>query len=96
MQFDRETLGALRERHAAWQLLRYEHAATTIAFLHRVFIEPNLRSISQSELIGALDDQLYGGQAFSSVSIFSVPDAQQCGPVSSCKLDGAALAGRTR
>ncbi len=59
MTLDTDGLGALRERHAAWGLLRYDHAPLLAAFLHRVFVAPNVRSISQPDLIEALEDDLH-------------------------------------
>lgn len=60
---DAEGLGTLRERHAAWGLLRYEHAPFTIAFLHRAFVAPNVRSIAQPDLVEALEDDLFALRA---------------------------------
>lgn len=60
---DADGLGTLRERHAAWGLLRYEHAPLTIAFLHRAFVAPNLRSIAQPDLVEALEDDLFALRA---------------------------------
>lgn len=60
---DADGLGTLRERHAAWGLLRYEHAPLTIAFLHRAFIAPNVRSIAQPDLVEALEDDLFALRA---------------------------------
>ena len=56
---DADGLGTLRERHAAWGLLRYEHAPLMIAFFHRAFIAPNVRSIAQPDLVEALEDDLF-------------------------------------
>jgi len=63
MMLEADSLGTLRERHAAWGLLEYAHAPLAIAFLHRVFVVPNVRSISQPELVEALDDELYAVRA---------------------------------
>src|SRR5215210_937510 len=54
-----DDLSLLRDRHAGWGLLRYEHAPLVIAFFYRVFIAPNVRSVGQAELIEALDDDLF-------------------------------------
>lgn len=56
---DLEGLSLLREQHAGWGLLRYEHAPLVVSFFHRVFLIPNVRSVGQAELIEALDDELY-------------------------------------
>lgn len=60
---DADGLGTLRERHAAWGLLRYELAPLTIAFLHRAFVAPNVRSIAQPDLVEALEDDLFALRA---------------------------------
>lgn len=56
---DREGLSLLRDEHAGWRLLRYEHASLVVALFHRVFISPNVRSVSQADLVEALDDELF-------------------------------------
>lgn len=53
-------LDLLRQNHPAWRLLRSEHAPLLASFLQRVFIAPNVRTISQAELAEALEDELYG------------------------------------
>lgn len=55
-----DTLSELRERHAAWRLLRAQHAPLVLAFLGRVFVEDNARTLPLSDLISLLDDELYG------------------------------------
>jgi Protein of unknown function (DUF3375) len=54
--FDAETLDGLRDRHATWRLLRYEHAPIVIAFVHRAFVASHIRSVSQFDLASALED----------------------------------------
>lgn len=56
---DIDELSALRRHSAAWRLLRADHAPLVLAFLGRVFVEENIRSISQTDLAGRLDDELY-------------------------------------
>lgn len=56
---DLDGLSLLRDQHAGWGLLRYDHAPLVIAFFHRVFIAPNVRSIGQAELVEALEDELF-------------------------------------
>ena len=56
---DVDVLTRQRSQHPGWRLLRYEHAAFVVAFLHRVFIVPNERSISQARLTESLDDKLH-------------------------------------
>lgn len=50
---------ALRRDNAAWRLLRADSAPLILSFLGRVFIEQNVRSIGEAELISLLDDALY-------------------------------------
>ncbi|KMQ51862.1 hypothetical protein CHISP_1117 [Chitinispirillum alkaliphilum] len=45
--------------HSGWKLLRADSAPLIISFLNKAFIEPNLRSISRSNLISKLEDTLY-------------------------------------
>lgn len=52
-------LTQLRKTHPAWRLLCAEQAPLVMSFLNRVFIEPNARSLLQSELILKLEDFLY-------------------------------------
>ena len=59
MDFDYDTLYRLRQSHPGWRLLRSEHAALVASFLHRVFVAPNRRVISQSDLAESLEDELF-------------------------------------
>ncbi|NUO36827.1 MAG: DUF3375 domain-containing protein [Dermatophilaceae bacterium] len=54
-----DDLVQLRDRHPAWRLLRADNAPLVIAFLGRVFVDDNVRSISQADLVAQLDDELY-------------------------------------
>ncbi|MCD6525627.1 MAG: DUF3375 domain-containing protein [Desulfuromonas sp.] len=71
MSLDYTTLDLLRQNHPAWRLLRAKHAPLVASFLHRVFVAPNVRMISQADLVEALDDELFvlreqlGADAFS-------------------------------
>lgn len=56
---DFTTLESLRKRHPAWRLLVADSAALVASFLHKSFVEPNLRTIARSELIAKLDDYLF-------------------------------------
>ncbi len=70
MPLDHQTLEGLRQHHPAWRLLCSDHATLVASFLERVFIAPNRRSVQQSELAEALEDDLYvlrerlGAEAF--------------------------------
>jgi len=70
MPFDYTTLDLLRQNHPAWRLLCAKHAPLVASFLHRVFIAPNERILSQADLVEALEDELFalreqlGAEAF--------------------------------
>ena len=49
----------LRANSPAWRLLRADNAPLVLSFLHRVFVEENVRSIPATELASRLDDELY-------------------------------------
>lgn len=57
MDFDR--LVTLRRTHPAWRLLAAEHAPLVASFLYAAFVRPNVRTLSQPELISKLEDTLY-------------------------------------
>jgi len=59
MSLDYDTLEAMRRQHPAWRLLQADSAALVASFLHRVFVLPNQRVISQSQLAETLEDSLY-------------------------------------
>jgi hypothetical protein len=54
-----DELNLLRDRHPAWRLLRADNAPLVIGFLGRVFVDDNVRAISQADLVSQLDDELY-------------------------------------
>lgn len=56
---DYSTLELLRQNHPAWRLLGSLHAPLIVSFLQRVFVAPNVRLMTQSDLISALDDELF-------------------------------------
>lgn len=53
------TLATLRDRHPAWRLLASPHAPLVASFLHRVFVAPNVRVMSEADLGEALEDELF-------------------------------------
>ena len=57
MEYD--TIDALRERHAAWRLLRATNATLILSFLGDFFVENNRGACSAGEVAAALDDHLY-------------------------------------
>ena len=59
MDLDYDTLDHLRAHHPAWRLLRSDHAPLITSFLRRVFIAPNERTLAQSDLAEALEDELF-------------------------------------
>lgn len=80
MPLDYTTLEILREKHPAWRLLCAHHAPLVAGFLHRVFIVPNVRDISQAELVEALEDELFvlrerlGAEAFPGTALSYLND----------------------
>lgn len=70
MALDYATLELLRQNHPAWRLLCAHHAPLVAGFLHRLFIAPNVRNLSQADLVEALEDELFvlreqlGAEAF--------------------------------
>jgi flagellar motility protein MotE (MotC chaperone) len=59
MSLDYATLTNLRKNHPAWRLLLADHAPLIATFLQQVFIAPNVRLISQADLVSKLEDQLF-------------------------------------
>ena len=59
LALDYTTLNLLRQNHPAWRLLCAQHAPLVAGFLHRVFIVPNVRILSQADLVEALEDELF-------------------------------------
>ncbi len=56
---EHDEIEALRERHAAWRLLRAGNAPLVLSFLGRYFVEENHGATPVTVLSAALDDQLY-------------------------------------
>jgi len=56
---DHATLSSLRDHHPAWRLLASPHAPLIVSFLHRVFVQPNVRVMSEADLAEALEDELF-------------------------------------
>ncbi len=63
MTLDYTTLELLRQNHPAWRLLCAKHAPLVASFLHRVFLAPNVRILSQADLVEALEDELFALRA---------------------------------
>ncbi|MCG8585136.1 MAG: DUF3375 domain-containing protein [Pirellulales bacterium] len=56
---DYDHLTYLRKNHPAWRLLAADHAPFVVGFLHRTFIQPNIRIVSEQTLASQLDDYIY-------------------------------------
>jgi hypothetical protein len=56
---DHAHLASLRDRHPAWRLLASPHAPLVAGFLHRVFVAPNVRVMSEADLAESLEDELF-------------------------------------
>ncbi len=57
---DYRTLDQLRKSNPAWRLLVADNAPMIVSFLHKTFIQPNVRTMAQPELASRLADYLYG------------------------------------
>lgn len=70
VSLDFTTLDILRRNHPAWRLLLADSAPLVASFLHRVFVEPNVRVMAQADLAEKLEDELFtlrqtlGSEAF--------------------------------
>ncbi|HKE25899.1 MAG TPA: DUF3375 domain-containing protein [Bryobacteraceae bacterium] len=56
---DFRRLQNLRKTNPAWKLMLADHAPMILSFLHKTFIQPNIRAMKQSELASKLVDYLY-------------------------------------
>jgi hypothetical protein len=54
-----DTLDVLRKEHPGWRLLCSDHAPLVVSFLHRAFIQPNVRVMPEPVLAEALEDELF-------------------------------------
>jgi len=72
MALDYITFNLLRQNHPAWRLLRAQHAPLVAGFLHRVFIVPNVRILSQADLVEALEDELFALRQQQGAELFPV------------------------
>lgn len=59
MAFTYHDLTVLQNKHPAWRLLRNPHAPLIASFLNRVLRSRNLRMIAESDLVEALEDELF-------------------------------------
>jgi hypothetical protein len=56
---DHDYLDKLKQTHPTLRLLAADNAPLIISFLYRIFIQPNQRSVSQSDLTSRLEDYLF-------------------------------------
>jgi Protein of unknown function (DUF3375) len=56
---DYRTLNRLQRANSAWRLLQADHAPMVISFLHKTFVQPNVRAMALPELAARLADHLY-------------------------------------
>jgi len=56
---DYDSLKSLKCLHPGWRLLTADNAPLIVAFLSRCFIEPNVRTLPENDLVSSLDDYLY-------------------------------------
>jgi len=54
-----DTLEIFRKEHSGWRLLRSDHVSLIVVFLHRAFIQPNVRILPEPTLVEALEDELF-------------------------------------
>jgi len=73
---DYERLVYLRQHHPAWLLLAADSAPLVVGFLHRCFIEPNVRTIREHDLIVKLDDYLHDVRQLVGEDAFPRPAAE--------------------
>ena len=56
---DYEYIKSLKTNNPALRVISSDNAPLALSFFHKVFIEPNRRSIPHQELLSLLDDELY-------------------------------------
>lgn len=57
-KLDFETLNDMKSNNQAWRLLLADMAPLIISFLNRTFVEPNVRTVAEPDLIEKLEDDL--------------------------------------
>jgi flagellar motility protein MotE (MotC chaperone) len=58
-RLDYDSLETLKRIHPAWRLLAADHAPFILGFFQRCFIEPNLRSTGEQNLVSKLEDYMF-------------------------------------
>jgi hypothetical protein len=56
---DHDQLASMLRQHPGWRLLRAGNAVFVAAVLHRVFVAGNARTVTEADLLEAVDDALY-------------------------------------
>lgn len=69
---DYDYLVKLRQ-HPTWRLLNADHAPLILSFFYRAFIQPNHRSLRQSDLTAMLEDYLFHLREIHGESLFPRP-----------------------
>jgi hypothetical protein len=59
MTLDFHSLSQLKKNHPAWRLLQADHAPLIASFFDKIFIQPNVRIIGQTDLVSKLEDMLF-------------------------------------
>ena len=59
MKLDFDTVQFFQREHPSWRLLRSGLAPLVVSFFDRVFIQPTVRSITETNLAEALEDHLF-------------------------------------
>jgi len=59
MSLDYQSLEVLRQNHPAWRILASPHSPLIASFLQKIFLDKNVRIISQANLVEALEDELF-------------------------------------
>ncbi len=73
---DYRTLETLRRAHPGWRLLAAAHAPLIVGFLYRSFVQPNVRTLGEQELVAKLSDYLYSLRERSGEDAFPKPADQ--------------------
>ncbi len=59
MSLSYSSLNQLYKIHPSWRLLRAENAPLILSFLDKAFVQPNVRFMTQANLVSKLEDTLY-------------------------------------
>lgn len=73
VSMDFDALHNLREVHGGWRLLLADHSPMIVSFFHRCFIEPNVRAVTEGELVSHLEGHLAGIREVQGDQVFPRP-----------------------